>query len=497
MPTHPPRASRLRFLLRLALLIPAMSCVYYGSAGLVFFWRERAANAAYASLRLPAAPTPRADDRLMVFSPHCDDETLGCAGLIQHTLTSGGRARVVLLTNGDAFRTAVECQAHSLQVGPADFIRFAGLRQQETANAVNALGLPAADLHFLGYPDRGLLALWNDHWTPDQPFVSPYTRCDHSPYLRTDHPRACYCGQGLLEDVLATLKAYRPTRVTVTHPSDDHGDHAAAANFVTLAVRLLQADPKEAAWARHIRLEYYLVHRGDWPQPLGVYPDAPLSPPAAMAYLDTTWTSLSLTPNQKANKIRGIDRYPSQRAMMGRFLRSFERRTELLGRLPALSLPRIPDQSGSGGRRPPGWEATPPILLDPVRDDLLRDLNGPADLRAIYACRDSDDLYVRIDSRQAVSDRYTYRLTLRPFGRRGESGRKAIQLNLHPGATVELQDGVRVFRQQRSLTAAIPWRRIAAECPDRTVKTLSIQADTALIGAPVDRTGARLIACDP
>ena len=46
--------------------------------------------------------------RLLVLSPHPDDETLGAAGLIRRVVKAGGTVRVVLLTSGDAFAEGVE-----------------------------------------------------------------------------------------------------------------------------------------------------------------------------------------------------------------------------------------------------------------------------------------------------------------------------------------------------------------------------------------------------
>ena len=45
--------------------------------------------------------------RLMVFSPHPDDESLGAGGLIQRVLAAGGKVRVVFMTNGDGFPEGV------------------------------------------------------------------------------------------------------------------------------------------------------------------------------------------------------------------------------------------------------------------------------------------------------------------------------------------------------------------------------------------------------
>ena len=41
--------------------------------------------------------------RLMVFSPHPDDESLAAAGLIQRVLSLGGSVKVVFMTSGDGF----------------------------------------------------------------------------------------------------------------------------------------------------------------------------------------------------------------------------------------------------------------------------------------------------------------------------------------------------------------------------------------------------------
>jgi hypothetical protein len=41
--------------------------------------------------------------RLMIFAPHCDDEILGSAGLIQKAHQLGIDVRVVLETNGDGY----------------------------------------------------------------------------------------------------------------------------------------------------------------------------------------------------------------------------------------------------------------------------------------------------------------------------------------------------------------------------------------------------------
>ena len=52
---------------------------------------------------LAIEPLLSSETRLMVFSPHPDDETLGAGGLIQWVLRMGGKVKVVFMTNGDGF----------------------------------------------------------------------------------------------------------------------------------------------------------------------------------------------------------------------------------------------------------------------------------------------------------------------------------------------------------------------------------------------------------
>ncbi len=484
------------FVLRWLLVGLSLPCVYFGGAGASFFWRQRAAYASAASVRLPALPAPGPHERLLVFAPHCDDETLGCGGLMQQTLEAGGAVRTVMLTNGDGFRSAVVRQARTLRIGPQDYIRFAALRQDESHTALAGLGVTSKDVLFLGYPDRGLAALWNDHWSPNEPYASVFTGRDRSPYADTFDRSARYCGQDLLADIKSTLRAFRPTLVTVTHPSDDHSDHAAAAAFVTRAVSELQSDPKEAGWASQIRLRYYLVHRGDWPLPQGMHPDAPLLPPVEMRNLDTRWELLTLTPRQTERKARSIALYTSQIEIAHEFLSAFARRTEFFGTLPEMRLPVLERGAIAPGADLLTWAKLPPVLLDPARDTVLRDMQGGGDIRSLYACREGETLHLRLDTRQPISGRFVYQFRLRAFGPNGETAASSFHIALQPDReTSASPQGVRCSAQGRSLIAEVPWSLLSHPLAGAEVRTLAIGVTTILSGAEVDRTGERFLQC--
>lgn len=39
--------------------------------------------------------------KIMIFSPHEDDETICCAGIIRHAIDDGNDVKLVLVTTGD------------------------------------------------------------------------------------------------------------------------------------------------------------------------------------------------------------------------------------------------------------------------------------------------------------------------------------------------------------------------------------------------------------
>ncbi|HLV81301.1 MAG TPA: hypothetical protein VKT32_13530, partial [Chthonomonadaceae bacterium] len=141
---------------------------------------------------------------------------------------------------------------------------------------------------------------------------------------------------------------------------------------------------------------------------------------------------------------------------------------------------------------PADWETQPPVLLDPVRDNVLRDLQGGGDIRDLYACRDSHTLYLRLDTRQPISSRMVYTLRLRAFGPRGETGPRAMILRLHADDHA-LPDGARVAARGRVLEVAVPWEALLHREGAAQVSTLAVSASTSLEGVEVDQTGVRFL----
>ena len=83
-------------------------------------------------------------DVVMVAAPHPDDEVLGCGGSIACHVDAGRQVFVLYLSSGER-----GCPGRPpADVGP--------LREQEAAQAMETLGIPAANLRFLRLPDGGI-----------------------------------------------------------------------------------------------------------------------------------------------------------------------------------------------------------------------------------------------------------------------------------------------------------------------------------------------------
>lgn len=490
---------RKRWSRALLLLLAAPPCVL-GLLCLLTAYKIYASN--QAEERLASFPSPRLNQRFLVFAPHPDDETLGAAGLMRQARLRGDDVRVVILTNGDGFRISAEQEFREVVVSPQDFVRYAYLRQGEARTALGVLGIPPDHVHFLGYPDRGLMPMWTSHWAPNSPVASAYTRADHNPYNDAPTLDGPYCGQTLLSDIKRQMLAEQPTDIYVTHPSDDHPDHAAASVFVRTALEQLRA--ADVPWARSARLHYYLVHRGDWPTPQGLHEDAALLPPGQMATLDTRWAALPLTVRDTQKKYAAIKRYRSQVNASSRFLFSFARRNELFGTVgnagAAPGLACVPDGRFRMDGDPKDWAGLAPVALDPVGDSVMRAFQASGDVVRLFTCRDRKFLYVRLDTARPISPQVVYTLTLRPIIS-GVAQPDAQIVTVTPGAEGQrlplpgVAGGTYAWRGTL-LEAAVPLADVALSHP-QAGQTLYVMAQTRFADLEIDRTGFRPVACGP
>ena len=84
---------------------------------------------------LPDVGIAQSGQKILVFSPHPDDETIGVGGYIAESIKDGADVRIVLVTNGNFHGN--------------EQVRYAEFRK-----ATQILGVPESNLVFLGFPDR-------------------------------------------------------------------------------------------------------------------------------------------------------------------------------------------------------------------------------------------------------------------------------------------------------------------------------------------------------
>lgn len=168
---------------------------------------------------------------LLVFGAHEDDE-LSYAGLIRAAVEAGVPVRVVIFTAGDVG----QCERYySKPCGPNEAREFGLVRMEETAEALEHLGLPRDRLTFLGLPDGGSGAIWSHHINVSNPFLSIYLASDHAPYGNVLKPNLPYARDAVIELVKQVLLEFRPAMIATAHPDERHVDHRVANWFVMKA----------------------------------------------------------------------------------------------------------------------------------------------------------------------------------------------------------------------------------------------------------------------
>ena len=260
----------------------------------------------------------RSAERVLLVSPHLDDETLGAGGLLARLARRRLPLRVVFLTNGDGSGSTV-LALNFARLRRHSFVEAARVRQKEALVALSRLGIAPSQVVFLGYPDGSLQSLW-DRFGLDEPVRSPFTGLSRVPYKNAPSPGAPFQGQALERDLSRVVRAFRPSLILSTHGADTHPDHWAANAFSHLA-----AFPSGAA------VEGFLVHHGVFPLPHGFRPSERLSVPLAQVGQNTPWHEVALSPPEREAKRRALEEYRSQLVFTPHYLRAFVRVNEPLG----------------------------------------------------------------------------------------------------------------------------------------------------------------------
>ena len=205
-----------------------------------------------AAAALPDVVMPQSGQRVLVFSPHPDDESIGVGGYIAQSIENGANVEIVLVTNGD-------------------FHGNEQVRYAEFKEATHILGVSESTLVFLDFPDGKL-----DEIDPTVLSVA----------------------------LQSQIEQFNPNIIIYPDVQDANPDHSTIGKAVQ---KILAADPQQ------ITSYEYLVHfKLIWPRPRELAPNLDLSPPEQLINADTTWEKVPLSQNIENMKSEAIHTYRSQ-----------------------------------------------------------------------------------------------------------------------------------------------------------------------------------------
>jgi len=271
-------------------------------------------------------------DRILILAPHPDDETIGCAGIIQQALNVGASVKIAYLTNGDHNQIAFIVYEKRLTLKKQEFIHMGNVRKAEAIKAMKLLGLNERNLVFLGYPDFGTFTIFSRYWQTKRPYKSFLTRIKAVPYEENLSFQAPYVGESILNDLERVILEYRPNKIFVSHPLDTNVDHRSFYLFLQIALSDLNKQlivPK---------VYPYLVHCVGWPLPRHYHPELNLDPPRQFQNTQVNWLKSELTQRQLDKKYKAVLCYKSQTESSAFYLLSFVRKNELFGDYPEIEL---------------------------------------------------------------------------------------------------------------------------------------------------------------
>jgi N-acetyl-1-D-myo-inositol-2-amino-2-deoxy-alpha-D-glucopyranoside deacetylase len=181
--------------------------------------------------KLQEFPVIDSNTRLLVVSPHPDDEILIGCGIIQRVVSERGQVKIVFLTNGDASDGTVMYEHKYPNLYSENFLKIGIKRMEEALKVGLLLGLDGESLIFLGFPDRGLKRTLNDYYSPETSgfYSSIRTKVNYVPYDGAYKVHQPYSGENLYTDLTEIVKDFSPNMVITTHQNDTHKDHKVAA----------------------------------------------------------------------------------------------------------------------------------------------------------------------------------------------------------------------------------------------------------------------------
>jgi LmbE family N-acetylglucosaminyl deacetylase len=261
------------------------------------------------------------DDKILIFSPHPDDETLVTGGLIQKAKEKNASVLVVSITDGSASTNKTHYEYFLSQRKIKTDETLPEMRYRELNEAIDQLGLNQFELVYLGYPDTGLFNMFETNWDTPYNTETDFNHFNQSHYNFSYIKNQSYAGKNLNNDIKNIINDFQPTIVVYPDSKDILPDHFTTNAFVSQA--LIETN--------YSGLNYtYLVHTDHpWSKLNFYFPWMKMEPPLFLLDSDTKWISLNLGPQELAIKGNALNNHKSQLFESSNFLLSFLKTNEL------------------------------------------------------------------------------------------------------------------------------------------------------------------------
>ncbi len=213
---------------------------------------------------------PTTNDKILIITPHFDDETIAAGGYIQKSVANKANVQIIAVTDGNRRGFGQE-------------------RKTEFREVVKTLGVGQDDLIFLDLPEF---------------------------YLKER-----VSSSQLTSDLLQKINSFAPKVIVYPDQSDTNPDH-----------KFIGQTLDEALKDRTDFYTYtYLVHWKYFPQPVGLHPGNNLTPPVKLIDFSHHWQRYILSQEEEDNKLAALSIYKSQlrTPLLHDLLMSMVRKNEL------------------------------------------------------------------------------------------------------------------------------------------------------------------------
>lgn len=212
---------------------------------------------------------PEKGQKVLVFSPHPDDETIAVGGLMFGSVKNGADVKVVLVTDGNK---------HHLK----------DKRYAEFEEATSVLGVKGENLIFLNYKDGEM--------------------------QKENQEKVKQSFKKIVDD-------FNPDFIFYPHTKEQHPDHKVTGVIVD---EIIKEEKKHTGYE-------YLVHEKYFPSPKRFRPDDYILPPVYLVNSDVFWYKLMLTDEAEDAKNEAVLKYKTQLKYFPfrEFLYAFIRKNEI------------------------------------------------------------------------------------------------------------------------------------------------------------------------